>query len=319
MTHILTVDIGGTNVKMALSDEEGKLDLFQEEALPESLDRLYEAVLKYKRACETVHQKKVGGLAISAPGYAGPNGKIAGPSAVAYLHEQDPATALCDMTNLPVTLENDANCAAFSEYWLGGAKGRQSCALIIIGTGIGGALIEEGALKRNRAGESGEWGKLLVPSPSGPAGTLTVFSRTGSTGALVRDYASQMGLTHLLSGEQIFNLADEGQEAAVLAVASMIRQLSIGILNIHSLYMPEVILIGGGISNRHDLLDKLQAQIRTIIGEVEEVTQVPNLAYCHFKSKANLVGAVYHHLSHRKKVKGCLTSSELISAEQKRR
>src|SRR5699024_3313448 len=98
-----------------------------------------------------------------------------------------------------------------------------------------------------------------------------------------------------LNGEVIFSKAERGDKICQQAISEFYHMLAIGLYNIQYTYDPELILIGGGISVREELLERLTTEIESITSLIDVATMIPKVEKCYFKSNANLIGAAYHY------------------------
>lgn len=140
MAYYVAFDIGGTFIKYALLQDEGTIINKAKVETPHSLNELYQVLTHIVNAFKQTHH--IEGIAISAPGAVDSDtGIIKGASALPYIHGPNIKTDLEKLTNLRVEIENDANCAALAEVWLGNAKNTKDAMFVVIGTGIGGQLL----------------------------------------------------------------------------------------------------------------------------------------------------------------------------------
>ncbi len=135
-----------------------------------------------KRVKASYHE--ISGVAVSCPGAVSDQGIIYGSSAVRYLHGPNIKKCIEETLRLPVFLGNDANCAAYAELWDGAAQGLRDFMVMVIGTGIGGAIIKDGVLHKGAHLHGGEFGYMLLDPDS--IEDDSVWSRITSTKALVK-------------------------------------------------------------------------------------------------------------------------------------
>ena len=118
---ILAFDVGGSSVKYAVVQEDGTVEDKGSFKTPSDLEGFYEGLRQTKAKLEKGHA--FSGAAFSMPGAVDDaRGVIGGSSAIPYIHDFDIKSALADVLGLPVAMENDANCAALGETWIGIAK-----------------------------------------------------------------------------------------------------------------------------------------------------------------------------------------------------
>jgi glucokinase len=177
---------------------------------------------------------------------------------------------MAERLGVPVSLDNDANCALIAEHRHGAAQGRRTAALLTLGTGIGGAIVANGDIVRGAMGAAGEWGHMVVevngPRCSGACPNRGCLETLSSGSALAReglrvaelqpDSALGRALANgrQITGALVTELAHDGDEAARGAVALIGHYLGVGIANVVNILDPEVIVVGGGVIAAGDLL-----------------------------------------------------------------
>jgi glucokinase len=179
--------------------------------------------------------------------------------------------ALTGRIGLPVTVENDANAAAWAEYRYGAARGERVVVCVTLGTGIGGGMVVSGVLYRGAHGVACEWGHMCVV-PDGrrcACGNRGCWEMYASGSALARD-ARELAEVSPVSAHRLLELADgvpaaltgmdvtiaarEGDPAAIEIFTVMGRWLGRGIADLAAIIDPSVVVIGGGVSEAGDLL-----------------------------------------------------------------
>ena len=136
MKYYIGIDVGGSSIKVALVDEKGNISHNWKAKTPTSLERFY--------------------LLIDNTGIIG------GSSALPYIHGPNIKKDLEIRTNLRVEMENDANCAALAEVWIGNASDVQDSMFVVSGTGIGGAVIKDKKIHRGVHLHGGEYGYEIM-------------------------------------------------------------------------------------------------------------------------------------------------------------
>jgi glucokinase len=157
----------------------------------------------------------------------------------------------------PVTCENDANCAALGEAWLGAARGIDDVLLLTLGTGVGGAVLLDGRLFRGHGGAAAEPG-LIGVDPDGPP------CNSGNRGSL-ESFCSLAGLARLSPRDprELVRAADAGEVEALAVWRTYGSRLGVGLSSLIYLFTPRLILIGGGLSAACDhLLPAAWEQVR---------------------------------------------------------
>lgn len=172
---------------------------------------------------------------------------------------------------VPISVDNDANAAAWAEWRFGAAQGDSHVVMVNLGTGIGGAMILDGQIMRGRYGIAGEFGHMQVV-PGGQrceCGNKGCWEQYASGNALVREARSMMtagspmatdllnlvgGDPSSLTGPMITEAARDGDATATELLGEIGQWLGIGIANLAAAFDPGVFVIGGGVSAAGDLL-----------------------------------------------------------------
>ena len=172
---------------------------------------------------------------------------------------------------VPISVDNDANAAAWAEWRFGAAQGDSHVVMVNLGTGIGGAMILDGQIMRGRYGIAGEFGHMQVV-PGGQrceCGNKGCWEQYASGNALVREARAMMtagspmatdllnlvgGDPSSLTGPMITEAARDGDATATELLGEIGQWLGIGIANLAAAFDPGVFVIGGGVSAAGDLL-----------------------------------------------------------------
>ena len=260
MKEFICFDIGGTAVKYGRLTEDGGI-LHQSRVPNPVRSGGTEALLQLLREIVRSEREGAAGIAVSTAGVVDYKKGV-----IVFAGETFPgftgtplAEILSKASGLPVRVENDVNCAALGEYWLGAGCGAEPFVMLTVGTGVGGAVITEGKLLHGASFAAGEVGYMYQPG-----GMLEDLS---SVTALLR-YGREEGLSEEQSadGETVINLAKAGNVSARRAVQRMLYHLAVGIAQIACLINPERVVIGGGITAASDylwplLLEELAKQL----------------------------------------------------------
>ena len=252
---VIGMDLGGTNLRVAAVDREGAVIALRREetAAREGPAAVIERIVAAVRAVAAGIRAgggSVRGAMLGAPGIiAGGEGVIVSSPNLPGWRDVPLRRLVAEAVDMPVRLENDANAAAFGEYWRGAGRGCSSMALLTLGTGVGGGLVLGGALWRGADGMAGEVGHITVD----PGGRTC---RCGNAGCL-ETYASATGIVdryrelacaeEAASAERVHALALEGDANARQAYREAGRALGLAFATLVNLLNLERIVIGGGV------------------------------------------------------------------------
>ncbi|SAI59416.1 Transcriptional regulator/sugar kinase [Enterobacter hormaechei] len=235
---------------------------------------------KYRQEHEIV------GIGVSFPGHINHHtGEAAKAGALDYLDGENLCELFAQLTDLPVTTENDANCAALGERWQGAGKDYEHFVCITIGTGIGGGIVMEGDLYRGSHYRAGEFGVLPVGNNGEPM--HEVASASGLMKACRRALA--VSEDEMPDGEELFKRMDSDVHLRE-AIEEWAHFLSRGIYSVISMFDPQAVLIGGGISEQEKIYLLLDKYLQRF--EEWEALRVPILP-CELGNQAGRLGAVW--------------------------
>jgi fructokinase len=257
------IDLGGTKIEgVALLDDGRELDRRRIAAPRGSYDDTIRALVALVGAIEAAAGER-GSVGVGIPGAISPaTGLIKNANStwlIGHPLDRDLAHAL----GRPVRLANDANCFALSEATDGAAAGASIVFGVIIGTGTGGGLVIDGRIIAGANAIAGEWGHNPLPAPAdderpgppcycGRSGCIETFL---SGPALARDYAA-------LGGEDVAAVAvaaraETGDARAAAALDRYERRFARAIASVINVIDPDVIVLGGGLSN----IDRLYRRV----------------------------------------------------------
>jgi len=287
--NLLAFDFGGTSVKYALWQQSKLLDV-SSFPTPNTWECAKEKLLEIKAKYEL--NDSLHGAAFSFPGCINQTkGEIQGYSAIKYIHHFPIKQALTELLQLPISMENDANCAALAEVWSGVAKDAKNVLFVVVGTGIGGALVLDGKIHPGAHLYGGEFGFMYLEWDG--AFKQQTLSGLGSAVCMAERYCERIGVPHLThSGEEVFERAKQGDIQAIEEVEVFYKYLSIGLFNLQMSFDPEVIVIGGGISASNEIITNLETRINELLKNAHIKDFEARLLACHYKNDANLIGAV---------------------------
>lgn len=284
---IACIDIGGTAIKVGVLDKEGNIHHRNSLKVGVDLEKFTEILLNW--VYEAKKEFEIEGIAISAPGAVDTkNGVIGGASAISYIHGPNWKKILGQEFNLPVSIENDANCAALAESFNGSGANVSDMLFIVCGTGIGGAIVHDGKIHHGKHLHGGEFGYMIMEDKDGK---FKNFSEVASTMSFVRKVREEYK-DDSWDGVKVFNEAKKGNKLCIDVINTFYLNLAKGIFNLQYVYDPELILLGGAISEREDFIERINEQIDFLMKEIEIAKVRPTISTCTHKKDANLIGAL---------------------------
>lgn len=301
MANYIAVDVGGTNVKYSLMNEEA--EIIEKGEFPTPYDEGLEGLVN---GLEKVYQKYVGrkieALVMSAPGKIDSGtGYFYTSGALHYIDGINLGDVLKDRIPVPFAVENDAKAAALAEVWKGALKGIANACVIVLGTGIGGAIVIDGKLYRGHTFAAGEFSGIPGNLKPFPMDFRYAWACSNGVGCLVRLYAEKIGVdADTLNGRILFDAANNGDENACSAIDEYTKTLASGIMNLQFILDVERIAIGGGISRQPLLMKYLNANLHAYYDEPASKyglpATLPEVVPCTYGNDANMIGALYHYL-----------------------
>ena len=268
---VLALDVGGTNIRMALVDRQGRITHSRHRKC--AIDKGREAfVARLNDDIHTLHQEADQSNATILAAGAGVPGLIARDGTILTSVNLQPLnglnfrTALQEMTSVPTVVLNDANAAACGEKWYGSGHVFDSILMLTIGTGVGSGLILDNRLWTGSDGVAGEYGHMTV-EPDGvlcACGNHGCLEQYASATALARmarealDAGTESSLAGLsptrLTAAAIAGAAKDGDRLALALFERAATALGIAAATAANLLNPDALILGGGVAASFDLL-----------------------------------------------------------------
>ncbi|MGL5917276.1 MAG: ROK family protein, partial [Culicoidibacterales bacterium] len=241
---------------------------------------------------EVTKKYAIKGIAISAPGAVDvETGIVGGSSAIPYIHGPNFKEILTTKYDVPVSIDNDANCAALGEVYFGENKTIRDLAFVVCGTGIGGAIIKDRKVHRGTNLHGGEFGYMIMQYNE----DIATWSKVGSTKILV-DKAQAYYNDPTIDGKTVFERAQAGDEMCSKFIDEFYTIMAVGVMNIQYMYDPEYVLVSGAISDQKDFITKINEKLEGIMERNTDRKIFPKVMKCTYEKDANLYGALSHHL-----------------------
>ncbi|GAB7214948.1 fructokinase [Dickeya oryzae] len=265
------IDLGGTKIEVIALTNDGEEAFRHRVATPRHDYR--QTLLAIANLIEMAEQAtgQGGSVGIGIPGTLSPvTGRVKNANSV-WLNQQPLDQDLAQRLGRPVRVANDANCFAVSEAVDGAAAGASKVFAVIIGTGCGAGMALDGRVHSGRNGVAGEWGhnplpwmdedewrdQQAMPCYCGRTGCIETFiSGTG----FGMDYQRLSG--HARHGHEIIALAEQGDRLAEQALQRYEQRLAKALAHIVNVLDPDVIVLGGGMSNVKGLYDTVPALLK---------------------------------------------------------
>ncbi len=285
MRYSLAIDLGGTNIGAGVVSETGKL--IHKVSVPvvnsSNIEKLLLEVAQAARLAAAEAEIELRDIAFLGVGVPGICRNEKGPVIFApniHWKEIDAAAVLEKELGLPVFLGNDADCAAIGEYRYGIGSQYSSMLMLTLGTGVGGAVIYDGRLFKGFGSFGGEFGHtpLVHGGAQCGCGKRGCFEAYASAVALkhqTRELAAEHpesliwkmceGDLSNVGGRTAFDAADMGDAVGAAVGEQYLNYLADGISGFVNILRPEIVIIGGGVSNQGaSLIDPLNDKVRSM-------------------------------------------------------
>lgn len=311
MIAAIGVDLGATNIKLALVGVEGELHGLSRFLTPEHgkvepvVKLLASAVLALRQEAER-RGDDLAGVGVGVAGWTdAERGIVRGAPNMEGWTEVPLRAILEERVQLPVFVDNDANAAAYVEAWVGAGRGCRSLVVLTLGTGVGGGIVLDGKIWRGSSGLAAEIGHMIV-EPEGElcgCGCRGCLEAYASATAVVREarraitsgsasgaLAGFAGKLETLTAKDVAEAAKAGDALAAGILAEAGRHLGIALTSLINILSPELIVIGGGMAQAGELiLGPAKAEVkRRLYTPLAEATRI---ALSPLQDEAGALGA----------------------------
>ncbi|PEF50042.1 MULTISPECIES: ROK family protein [Bacillus cereus group] len=292
MKEYIAFDIGGTQIKYGIISEAGRVLKRKTVATEIHLggEQIIQKLILLSK--KLMNEHTIAGIGISTAGIVDINkGIVTGGADHIPGYSTIPIIdRLQEILKVPVSIDNDVNCAAFGEKWNGSVREKENFIMLTIGTGVGGAIFIDGELYRGHSFSAGEWGNILIEGKT--------FEEVASISGLIRLVRKYKGKGEW-NGRTIFELYDKGDREVAQTVGIFFKHLAIGISNLAYIFNPETIIIGGGITDRgNEFLKEVKEEVSKYLNQ--EIYNNCEIELAQNGNCAGMIGAIYHLLHHHK-------------------
>lgn len=301
----LGIDIGGTNIRLGVVDDKGKI-LYRKRfptLKEQGKNRVIARLLKVINSVIKNSKYPIKGIGIGCPGpLDSKKGIVLSPPNLPDWKGLHLREIVRRRFNLPVYLENDANCAGLGESWQGAGKGASSMVLLTLGTGIGSALILNKKLWKGKDGFASEFGHVSI-NPKGPkckCGNRGCLELYASATAVVKriKQALKKGMKSKvfkspkenITAAKIYRAAKIGDEISKRILDETAFYLGVAIANIVNALNPEIVVLSGGMTKAGRLLfDKIKQTVKT--RALAEASRGLKIVSARLGENAGIIGA----------------------------
>ena len=304
------VDIGGMSVKCGVVSERGEITFKKSASIKTEAEDTVILRDIAKLIFEVIEESKtdfdeIAGLGVGCPGSVYDEKGIVRYSCNINFRNTEMAKALAEFTGIKqVKISNDANCAALGETKFGAAGGAKNSVMVTLGTGVGTGIVVDGKLLTGNCSAGAEGGHITINMGGAVCGCKKKghYEAYASATALMAQVAAacekhpesllaQYAKEHGIDGKTVFICADKGDKVAIATLKRYIKYVGEGLVTFANIFFPEVIIIGGGISNEGEKFVKpLQRYVSKNIYGAEynpKIKVVPAM----LKNDAGIIGA----------------------------
>lgn len=290
----LCIDVGGSSVKYAVMDK--KLTFYEKGSEPTP----YEGTGKYLDVLETVYRRfegEVAGIAMSVPGIIdSENGICITGGNLTYVEEFSLVEELKARCHVPVTIMNDAKCAALAEISCGTLTDCQDAVVLVFGTGVGGAFIKDGRVHLGRHFAAGEFSFIMLDQECDFENS-TWAKRNGSERLITMAARARGVEVDRVTGFDVFRWVEEGDKLVQMVLEKFTRDIAFMIMNFQVIFDPQRFAIGGGISRQPLLIEYIRRNLEYYYALYPYTVPRAEVTACRYFNDSNLIGALYYHLN----------------------
>ena len=302
------VDLGGTNIKAGVLDADARVlcSLSVPTEVPKGRETVVANIIgaaEQAIAKSGVARTKVAGIGIGSPGpLSHRRGMVINPGNLPCLKDTPLRDLVTQWTGIKATLENDANAAAWGEFWAGAGKGVRDLVMFTLGTGVGGGVVTDGRMLRGHFENGAELGHILV-QPGGrrcscnQLGCVEAYSSAYNLARVAEEMiaggqpsalAARVEAGQMLMAEHIVEAAQAGDALAMKVWDQACYYLAVAIVSMQHVTNPQLVVLAGGLIAAGDfLLDRVRRHARQLYW-----TLLDDLADIRFATLGNDAGFI---------------------------
>ncbi|WP_110943376.1 ROK family transcriptional regulator [Virgibacillus senegalensis] len=292
--YVIGVDIGGTKVASGISDLNGNICAYREFPTQKNLESglLEHIQLDIESMKEELNlsDDQILGMGVGVPGMTNVEEGIVYESPALGWKQYPIREKLSQYFDFPIFVDNDVNINVLGEHWKGAGQQKANLIYIAIGTGIGSGIMLNGQLYRGSNYSAGEIGYLVTDRIFArnyhPVYEGFGFLESVSSGSSIGDQLTKK-IGSRATAQEAFQMYQQGHKDAVEIIDSAVENLALGIANYVSLFDPEIIILGGGVSRSYSMIsEKINEIIERFAPKRCEVVATT------FGKEAGVIGAV---------------------------
>lgn len=308
--YCVGVDLGGTNIKAGLLDESAKV--IGNISVPTEVDRGTQAVVdNITEAAERVMREagvdrgKVVGIGIGSPGpMSHRRGLVINPGNLPCMKNVPLRDIVAKRTGIPTTLENDANAAAWGEFWAGAGRDVSDFVMFTLGTGVGGGVVVNGRLLRGHFENGAELGHMIV-QPGGRRcscaqhGCVEAYSSAYNLARRAEEMVAEgrpsslkkrVDAGELLMAEHIVEAAQAGDALAEQVWDEACYYLGVAVVTMQHMSNPQRVVLAGGLIAAGDfLLSRVRSHASKLTWNL--LNDLPEIQFATLGNDAGFIGA----------------------------
>jgi glucokinase len=258
--HLVAIDVGGSKVAVLARELRSGREVYRARVATPASAGVDELLHLLDAQIESVPggRSSIRALGVAMPGFVDSDGNVLRAGNLKGWVDVPLRSMLVSRYRIPTFVDQDANCAALGEKWMGGARDMNDFVFVAVGTGVGAGLYLDGRIHRGAHSAAGELGDLVL-RPGTPRHAPAVSDVAGKSG--ITERARRATGTEMRAGDVVRHAGGRGRLARI--ANDVVDHLAGSVLAISTLLDPEAIVFGGGTSTAgRTLLRELRRRVR---------------------------------------------------------